>query len=137
MTVEWRPSFAIGEAGVDGQHREIFLRLERLLQAIEAGKGEDEVCNTLDFLEQYTREHFAEEEALQRRTGYPHFEMHQAEHRHFLETLAAIRAKYLEKGSQEEVVKWTSRALQDWLVKHICEIDKAFARYHAQHPPGD
>lgn len=136
MAVTWRNDFDIGVLEIDGQHREIFARFDRLLAAIDAGKGKEEVVRTLNFLDQYSREHFSKEEALQRRYGYPQYEMHHTEHQHFILTLDAIYQKYVLLGAHEVVVKQTSQALQGWLIKHICSIDRAFAAFLASHPSG-
>lgn len=134
MTVTWRADFEIGVLEIDGQHREIFSRFNKLIQAIDAGKGKEEVIKTLNFLDQYSREHFSCEEALQQRYGYPHIEMHRAEHQHFIDTLDAIHAKYVVSGAQENVVKQTSQALQEWLINHICNIDRDLAPFLANNP---
>lgn len=134
MSVSWRSDFEIGVLEVDGQHREIFARFDQLLHAIDAGKGKEEVVKTLNFLDEYTRYHFSREEALQQRYGYPHIEMHRAEHQHFIDTLNAIHAKYLLSGSSDAVVKQTSQALQEWLINHICNIDRALAPFLDNHP---
>lgn len=134
MTVTWRADFEIGVLEIDGQHREIFSRFDRLLQAIAAGKGKEEVIRTLNFLDQYSREHFACEEALQQHSAYPYFEMHRAEHRYFVAAMDGIHAKYVVSGVQDAMVKQTCQLLQEWLITHICTIDRALAPFLVSHP---
>lgn len=134
MTVTWRADFEIGILEIDGQHREIFARFDRLLRAINEGHGREEVVKTLNFLDEYTRYHFSAEETLQQRYGYPHYEMHRSEHQHFIETLDAIFKRYVAVGAEEEVVKQTCQALLEWLIKHICVVDRDLAAFLASHP---
>lgn len=136
MGVTWKADFAVGVLEIDAQHRELFARLDRLLEAIAVGHGGEEIFKTFEFLDLYTREHFTAEEALQLRYSYPQYEMHRAEHRHFIDSLDAIRAGYAQTGAMEVLMKRTSQTLQDWLITHICNTDRALAGYIAAHPLG-
>lgn len=134
MGVTWRADFEIGVLEIDGDHREIFARFDRFLQAIAAGRGKEEVVKTLNFLDQYARDHFSREEELQRRYASPQYEMHCAEHQHFIDSMDVIHAKYLLTGVQDVLVKQTSQLLQEWLIQHICTVDRSLAVFLAGQP---
>lgn len=57
MILNWDNSFSVGEKNIDNQHKELFYRLNKLLEAMKQGKGKSEVINTLDFLEEYVIRH--------------------------------------------------------------------------------
>jgi hemerythrin len=133
MPIEWKKDFAIGVHEIDAQHQELFKRLDQLQSAIAAGRGATEIYATLEFLDEYTREHFKAEEALQRRFEYPHYELHAGEHRHFLDTLATLRHKIAHEGANDLNVKRASIALEQWLVTHICSTDRQLAGFINRH----
>lgn len=134
MAVEWKREFEIGVWEIDGQHRELFTRLEHLLEAIDEGRGTAAVGETLNFLTRYTQQHFQDEEELQKLYKYPHAAMHHNEHQYFIDNLADIRKRIETEGVSGPLVKRTSYALQSWLINHICVTDKELAGHIARHP---
>ncbi len=129
MKVEWKKGYAIGVEEIDGQHQELFARLNALLEGEENGRGEKELLATLAFLDDYTKRHFAAEESLQRRFAYPHYEMHAAEHRHFLRTLAELHERIATSGPTAQNVKLACHSLESWLITHICTIDRPLGEF--------
>ncbi|MCK6519793.1 hemerythrin family protein, partial [Myxococcota bacterium] len=79
----WTPGMSVGVPELDSQHRELFTRLNRLVAAIRAGRGSADVAPVLAFLDDYTREHFADEERVMERAGYPALAEHRAQHAGF------------------------------------------------------
>lgn len=129
MKVEWKKEYAIGVHEIDSQHQELFGRLNALLEGVERGRGDKELLETLSFLDDYTKRHFAAEESLQRRFEYPHYEMHVAEHRHFLQTLATLHEKIAASGPTEQNVKLVCNSLENWLISHLCTIDRPLGEF--------
>lgn len=66
MILNWDNSLSVGNDNIDNQHKELFYRLNKLLEAMKEGKGKSEVINTLDFLEVYVIKHFNYEEEIQK-----------------------------------------------------------------------
>lgn len=129
MSIEWREDFATGIESVDRRHKELFARCGRLTDAIETGRGENELLDLLEFLNSYTVEHFAAEERLQMTSFYPHLQLHWEEHRHFVRELDHIRERVAAGGCSPHVVLLASRTMIRWLINHICRMDKAFGDY--------
>ena len=74
MILEWREYLSTGVEQVDNQHKEIFKRLKNLFEACCEEKGNEEVLNLINFLENYVIEHFRDEEALQENCSYKNIE---------------------------------------------------------------
>lgn len=129
MKIAWKSEYAIGVHEVDNQHQELFSRLNALLEGVAGGRGDRELIETLKFLDTYTKRHFAAEESLQRRFEYPHYEMHAAEHRHFLATLATLKEKIAADGATDRNVKLACATLENWLVSHVCTIDRPLGEF--------
>jgi hemerythrin len=133
MGITWKKEFRIGVQEIDAQHQELFTRLDRFTGAIEQGEGVRQLAPLLKFLDDYTRRHFTAEENLQRRFSYPHLEMHIAEHRIFLKKLEGLAERLAQGEATEGLVRLTSEILQQWLVHHICNVDKVLGAFVIEH----
>jgi len=129
MSITWTSSLATGVAEIDNQHREIFARVNRLSEACAEGRGKEEVLRLLDFLEDYVKEHFAAEEKLQIREGYPEYAAHRSLHSRFVADLEHLGATFRTEGATLSLVIMTNKTLTAWLVQHISKVDMEFASY--------
>ncbi|WP_183356341.1 bacteriohemerythrin [Geomonas silvestris] len=129
MSIAWTNDLATGVADIDNQHREIFARVNRLSEACAEGKGKEEVLKLLNFLEDYVREHFAAEEKLQIREGYPEYAAHKAMHARFIADLERLASTFREEGATLSLVIMTNKTLTAWLVQHISKVDMELAAY--------
>lgn len=129
MSMEWTSNLATGVSEIDNQHREIFARVNRLSEACSEGKGKEEVLNLLNFLGDYVKEHFAAEEKLQIREGYPQYAAHKSQHNRFIADLERLAATFRAEGATLSLVIMTNKTLAAWLVQHISQVDMEFATY--------
>ena len=95
----WHEGLAVGDAEIDGQHRELFAQADRLSAAMRSGGSSAEVPAQLDALVAYCRDHFRQEEALMQELDYPFQSLHKGGHRTFERQLKAIQEKSALKGS--------------------------------------
>lgn len=117
----------IGDILLDHQHDNLVAWFERLEQALRDGVADTLVDQILANVGQYVEEHFAYEEAVMKRVGYPEAESHCREHRQFrdrLEELERARAAG-EAGVSAEL----AAALKAWIVAHISRSDAAFGNH--------
>lgn len=129
MAITWDPSLVTGVPDLDAQHRELFLRLDALIDAIRRGSSRDEVGRTLAFLTGYVAEHFAAEEALWRDAAYPGAEQHGAEHARFTRDLAALEAEHRRDGATPSLIVRVNGWLTGWLREHIGRADREAAAF--------
>jgi len=129
MAIDWDDSLTTGVSDIDDQHRELFRRFNSLIAACNQGRGRDEVLLTLNFLDDYIRRHFREEEELQQRSGYPGLREHRIQHENFVATTEALAAQFRSEGATLDLLVRTNTTLMEWLVGHIRKMDRAFARY--------
>ena len=69
--MKWTPDLSVGIEKIDGQHQEMFKMAEQLFSADNAAKGAGFFEELLGFLDEYTKKHFADEEAYMESIGYP------------------------------------------------------------------
>jgi hemerythrin len=129
MPVEWTQDLAVGVKIIDEQHKEIFRRVDALLEACKAGKGKQAVGGMLTFLGDYIVEHFTAEEAIQRQYSYPSYKSHKQEHERFIQSVEELKKKFEEEGPSLMTVLETNRTVVDWLVKHIKKVDMDLGAY--------
>ena len=115
----WDDSYCIGVKKIDEQHMQLFDTVNKLLDAIEAGTGKEELKKSLDFLASYTVGHFADEEELQRSYDFPDYDRHKRIHEKFTKTALDLIAQFESFGSSEALVKEVKRKVGDWLVSHV------------------
>jgi hemerythrin len=127
MLFQWGPRFQLGIPQVDAQHKRLVDLVNKLHDAMMAGKGDQVVDSIVQELIAYTLSHFRDEEALMRQHAYPlaarHHEEHEALTADVKRRLAALAT------SRSRVTVELPAFLRDWLTRHILGSDKAFATY--------
>ncbi len=120
--VEWKDSYKIGDAAIDEQHQELFMRAA---DVIAATNRESQTMSALR-LYQYTRSHFSHEESLMEHIGYPEMASHIAQHK----ALLAKLNEFLHNISKDNLIK---AELEDfvsqWFLGHIANVDAKLAAY--------
>jgi len=129
MRIEWRDDLAIGVPSIDDQHRELFSRFNRLIEACNDGRGKDVIADIITFLRDYVTVHFCDEEELQREIGYPDRASHQEQHRYFVDRLSAMETEFLSGGASLPLVIKTNNLLVEWLITHISRTDRKVGVY--------
>lgn len=130
--MEWSDTLCIGLASIDGQHKELFRRINSLVQAIKEHRCKDEIDNTLKFLDDYARIHFSDEEKHMRETGYPGYEEQRREHRKYLLSLQELKEQAAlprVHGSSYDLSATTNQVIVDWIVDHIITVDTKFGEF--------
>ncbi|AEV70450.1 bacteriohemerythrin [Acetivibrio clariflavus] len=129
MAIEWRTSYEIGVKQIDMQHKALFDKINDLLEACNSNKGKEEVINTINFLGDYVVTHFADEEKLQRESGYPEYAGHKAAHDKFVKDYESLKTRFEQEGISLNFVFTVNKVIVDWLIKHIGNADKAFGDF--------
>ncbi len=124
--VRWDDSFSNGIAEVDEQHQHLFTLVNRTYAAVIERANSAQVQEIVQALEQYTIEHFADEERYMTHARYPRYGEHKKIHDDFVHRVAQEREK-LQAGFPLDLS--IVHFLRDWLVEHILKQDMDFGRY--------
>lgn len=127
MAIEWTPDLATGVDLIDEQHKELFRRIDALLEACMRGEGGQTVSQTLDYLAWYVIEHFDTEEEVMRRANYAGLAKHEALHKEFRNNIAELKLELEANGSGPHIVVKVNRLVVAWLNAHIRKVDTAMA----------
>ena len=119
-----------GNEMIDGQHRELIEKINKLLDSCQNGSGKRSAITTLDYLADYTEFHFSEEAKLQEEIGYPGIEAHKKEHDRLREVVKELyNMLEEEEGPSNSFVEQVNRNVIEWLYGHIKTFDRSVAEY--------
>ena len=122
MALIWRQDISVGDDSIDSDHKTLISIINTAEDVINGSGSRRDLERVLARLDQYTKEHFAREEEMQRRVGYPFHEAHKLEHRNLIRTLTEIRervAQAKDAYSYEKVLQGLVDLLEDWLMNHV------------------
>jgi len=130
LAFNWYPALELGIKEVDDQHRELFRRVDMLVDAMMRRGGPEELASIFDFLGQYVYEHFSAEESLMRVSAYPQRAEHEAEHKRFIGDLKALQEEYRREGPTALLLVKVNGRVTQWLADHIARTDKVFGEHY-------
>ena len=84
----------------------------------------DNIVDILQKLRDYTKRHFADEEAYMESIGYKRIFSQKVQHQEFIQRLEAWNLEEIDSfENQDAVIEDMLEFLTDWLVHHIMEQD--------------
>lgn len=126
----WNDSLhRVGIAAIDGQHREIVARVNRISDAVGRGDRQDAVEEMMDDLILFACEHFALEERLMTEYGFPDLESHIEEHIGLLRQVENLRNALRTPSPAKAAL--VSAFITDWAELHILQADKEIGAFLA------
>ncbi len=122
-------SYSVYVDSRDKEHRGIFDFINKIHKMIKEDRPLKELAEILWRMGEFTADHFAKEEDMMRKKGYPKAELDAqlAAHKKLLERVSSIRAK-LDSGEEVNMIE-TMIFLKDWLQNHILKMDKKYGDY--------
>jgi hemerythrin len=120
----WDDSFALGDELVDSQHHQLFGLVSSLVTECANGTDTIKIKQTLDFLVNYTVQHFNDEEALMIANNYSGYKAHKKKHDEFKVTVDELVQRFTESGSSIELSNDIIKIVVKWMLEHIIHEDK-------------
>ena len=133
MTFQWTADCAVGVRRIDEEHQRLFALAETMHRAMLEGEGKAILQDLLTGLVAYTSYHFAHEEELMERIGYPGYREHRAQH----EDLRAKAREMQDRVASGEltITIEVMQFLMEWVRKHIASSDFRIAAYMKKGSP--
>ncbi len=130
MGFQWTDDLLTGVADIDAQHKELFSRINGLIDACRQEEDKEEIGKYLEFLREYIAFHFAAEERTMTERKYPGLPEQEREHEAFKKRVNEQYRNYSAgKGASIQVVLATIQSSGEWLVNHIMKTDRAMAAF--------
>lgn len=127
--MQWNDTLASGSPEIDGQHKELFTRVNGLLSAFERGSQRDEISRIVQYLTDYVVFHFGTEEKHMDRYSYSSATAHKAQHEQFVRTFLKLKERMLLEGINQRLSDDTKQLVVDWLINHIKYSDRALGMF--------
>jgi hemerythrin len=130
MLMQWSDSLASGSAEIDGQHKELIMRVNGLLSAFEKGQvSRQEISQIIQYLTDYVVFHFGTEEKHMDAYQYSSTFQHKAQHQLFVKSFLKLKDRLLMEGINAPLAEDTKQLVVDWLVNHIKYSDRALGMF--------
>ncbi|MGN0371648.1 MAG: bacteriohemerythrin [Enterocloster sp.] len=130
MHATFDDSLVTGNKLIDGQHKELIDKINKLVICCEEGGGKREAIKMLDYLAEYTDFHFKAEEELQEKVGYPGIGEHKKKHEEFKKSVSELYDMLAEQeGPTDAFVEAVNKNVIEWLYGHIKGFDCSVATY--------
>lgn len=113
----WDESLSVHDPMIDAQHQMFIEKINELLKAEDAAIGEEKIAEMIQFLHDYARRHFYDEESLMKLYEFPDLEEHALIHMKFVVQIETLPREQL------------SQFMGNWLVNHIQTMDKAIGEF--------
>lgn len=126
---EWQKEYETGIPKIDGQHRELFKRIDNLTLALYGNKGKDELRRLITYLKSYIEEHFTYEEGLISRTAYPDLADHQRKHNQLVDYLLKLDSEIMTRGADNYLAIQVEKFIREWWEEHELLYDKKYVSY--------
>jgi len=125
--MSWTDAYSTGIAEVDQQHKKLIELINSLHDAMVKGQGKDVLGKILRELVDYCASHFAMEERMFDKHGYPDAADHKEKHQKMTSKVLALQAQF-EQGKATMTID-VMDFLQQWLDKHILGTDKKYVPF--------
>jgi diguanylate cyclase (GGDEF)-like protein/hemerythrin-like metal-binding protein len=117
-----------GYGPIDDEHRELSAGLDRFASLVNAGDVTG-LRPVMAALVMGVAEHFAHEEELMRKHGYPGRGRHEEAHRSFVADATRYQGELERSGLSPEFRRWAGTRLPEWFRYHILAHDVALGRH--------
>lgn len=122
--LNWHPGYDCGQDDIDREHHTLFAIANDLLNAIVAGKPQDDIGHIINQLVQETTQHFAHEEAILQAIGYAQREEHAVIHRKLIEKAVQLIDEF--KAGRIEAGPFFQFLAYDVIARHMLGEDRKF-----------
>jgi len=129
FAIIWSKDYELGNDFVDSQHKRLFELVNNIGNSCLDGGDINSLSETLDFLLQYTVQHFHDEESLQIKYNFPEYEDHKKLHEVFEAAVIEKVKEFKEKGSTKDLLDTVNEVVITWLVNHILKEDMKIKAY--------
>lgn len=127
----WNDRYSVGVGVLDQQHIALFAILNDLYDAMKKGQAQAVTGPLLRKLAEYTRSHFASEEAMMLSTHFPGLTEHRIKHRDLMKQVEDFAARFQRGDIMLSVDLFNF--LRDWLTTHIQKEDKEYGPWMSTH----
>jgi len=123
----WSSEFENGIIWQDLQHRELIQAVHKLYNAVASKQDDSVIQSIVEFLHDYTKNHFDMEERYMEESNYPDLLSHVERHKEFIQMLEDFESE----RTQTKYISNLSLCydLNEWTLTHIRTYDRVLADF--------
>ncbi len=138
-SLEWIRELESGDVALDNHTRDFIRHANIFIDMRDSTYKEEELDKFLGILTEYSRNHFNAQEEIMKRTHYPSYEEHIAEHKKFIHSVSKLyRVKLNQKKNLspndedfdnrgiDGVIRDTYDFIINWYDNHLLSADRRF-----------
>ncbi|MBF0248143.1 MAG: hemerythrin family protein [Alphaproteobacteria bacterium] len=126
--IKWFDDYDTGIEDIDTEHRRLAEHLNEFFATCDSSCEPAVMVRILETLLRETQRHFAHEEEIMAKVGFPGLDGHRVGHTALIDelhdTIDSFRA-----GVTAELTAKTTQMLEDWLLHHILNEDKKIGKH--------
>ncbi len=130
----WSASFSVGNDQLDAQHQLMFGILNTLHETLETGQSPQPFEELMAEAQRYAEYHFATEESIISKCGYPRLSEHRLQHDEYVRRIREIQREF--ELSQKEGFLDLFLFLKEWWLNHLTQVDREYVPFLAREHPG-
>ena len=132
--IVWSKRYRVNVTKLDNQHRRIADLINGINDRIQAREDSEGIVGGFTELIDFTKDHFATEEALMKKLGYPDLKKHRKEHKELVNLLRDVRKQFKREAKSlgdfdYDVAKHWLTIHADWFSVHLVHSDKDFGAF--------
>lgn len=127
--MQWTENLSIGVESIDEQHKKLFEMTDQLFDAGKKNKAMDFIVDLLNFMDDYTKKHFSDEEAYMQKIGFPGYPEQKKAHDELIQQIKILKKDYEASGGNIILIINANQILLDWLIQHISREDKKIGEF--------
>lgn len=127
--MQWTQNLSIGVDAIDEQHKKLFEMTDQLFEAGKNNKAKEFIVELLNFLDDYTKKHFSDEEKFMLKLGYPGYQQQKKAHDEFIQQIKILKKDYESSGGNIVLIINANQIVLDWLINHISKEDKKIGEF--------
>ena len=131
LSVEWSREYEVGQPEIDEQHRKLFVSVNDFASTLKKDRNFSQAGPMINFLDEYVRTHFKDEEDIMESNGYPFLDAQKEEHERFTRLFSHLKSDIEDDtGSDWHFLLFRIQVLVvDWLVHHTCKSDRHIGKF--------
>ncbi|MBZ4642491.1 MAG: hemerythrin-like metal-binding protein [Deferribacteraceae bacterium] len=129
MKIFWTDDLSVGFKAIDDQHKTLINIINKFANALLEGEGAESIESVVNFLDLYTKVHFATEEKYMDAFNYPDIAIHKSEHKKLIDYIDELQSKVYTNINNHKLALDLCNELKDWYVNHIGKIDKTLGSF--------
>ena len=135
----WTKELETGFDVLDAQHRRYIELLNDYIEkatedTTNSAQKDIQLTESLVFLREYAKEHFATEESIMREAEFPEYEAHLEEHLYFLRHVGGLCEDLEINGFSPKLSREVNYYTIEWFIEHILLLDMQLVAFlNARH----